>query len=206
MQNADKKNNRGIPQIITMSAITRAWQIFKVWLHGFEIYQIFVVRAWKRQTSKGWYVLMIIPGVLVYSCLCFWLQNAATLDELRKDSGIVETFGIGRNCAAGLTLRGDDGTLHYYQFCERDNQRPQRVIGKQATVWSQGHRIPPFVWARGLQQLQVGTTLEIRFDPQDQVRMKRIYERIIKFFLPFVLIPLFRIWWVNRNAEPERHE
>jgi hypothetical protein len=177
------------------------WQRFKVWLHGFEIYQIFVVRAWKRQTSKGWYVLMLIQSAIVYFCLCFWLQHAATLDELRKESGVVEAFGIGRNCSAGLTLRTDDGTLYHYHLCEPDKQRPQRVIGKQATVWSESTLIPPIVWGGGkaVVQLQVGTVLEIRFDPQNAERMKRIYERVIKFFLPFVLIPLFRIWWVNRK-------
>jgi hypothetical protein len=180
------------------------WQQFKAWLHGFELYQIFVVRAWRRQTSRGWYVLMLVPSLLVYFNLCMWLQHAATLDEMRKDAGMVESFTIGRNCAASLMLRTDDGALRHYSFCERDETRPQRVIGKRATVWSEGGLIPPFVWDRNLMQLQVGTTFEGKFDPQWPVVVNHGYEKIIKFFLPFVLIPLFRIWWVNRKAKPDQ--
>ena len=192
MENAGKENNRGLSPIGSK---------FKTWLHGFEIFQIFVVRAWKRQSSRGWYALMVIPSAMVYFCLCFWLQHAATLDEMRKDTGVVESFGIGRNCAASLSLRANNGTLYNDHLCEVDNQRPLRVVGKRATVWSEGTLIPPIVWGGGkmVMQLQVGTALEVTFDPQNAERMKRIYERVIKFFLPFVLIPLFRIWWVNRK-------
>ena len=67
-------------------------------------------------------------------------------------------------------------------------------------VWSEGGMIPPFVWEREVLQLQVGTIFEVKFDPQNAERMKQTYEKIIKFFLPFVLIPFFRIWWVNRKG------
>lgn len=181
------------------------WQGFKAWLHGFEIYQIFVVRAWKRKTSRGWYLLMLFPSVFVYCTSVFWLQHADSLDEMRKDAGVVESFVIGRNCAASLTLRTDGGTLETYHFCERDEKRPQRIIGKRATVWSEGGTLPPFMWlGRSLMQLQVGAAIEGRFDPPWAEVVKHGYEKIIKFFLPFVLIPLFRIWWVNRKKEPDR--
>jgi hypothetical protein len=147
---------------------------------------------------------MLVPSIFVFLTLCSLVQHAATLDEMRKDTGVVESFAIGRNCAATLTLRTDDGALRHYGFCERDEQLPQRVRGKRATVWSESSIYPPFLWGRSLMQLQVGATIEGKFDPQWADVVKHGYEKIIKFFLPFVLIPLFRIWWVNRKAEPER--
>lgn len=176
------------------------WQGFKAWLHGFEIYQIFVVRAWKRQTSRGWYLLMLVPSIFVFLSLCSLIQHTATLDEMHKDTGVVESFTIGRNCAASLTLRTDDMTLRTYHFCERDEKLPQRVRGKQATVWSEGSIYPPILWGRSLMQLQVGAIKEHKFDPQRAENLFQLDKKIIKFFLPFVLIPFFRIWWVNRKA------
>lgn len=187
-----------------MTNPTEKWQRLKAWLYAFEIYQIFVVRAWKRQTSRGWYLLMLVPSIVVYCTIFFWLQHADTLDEMRKDTGVVESFVIGRNCAAILALRTDDGALQNYYFCERDEQLPLRVRGKRAEVWSEDDSIPPFLWRRGLVQIKVGEIPEHKFDPQWGQVVKGGYEKIIKFFLPFVLIPLFRIWWVNRKANPER--
>lgn len=132
------------------------------------------------------------------------IQHTATLDEMRKDIGVVESFTIGRNCAASLTLRTDDVTLKQYSFCEPDEKLPQRVRGKRAMVWSEGRVYPPIQWGRNLMQLQVDGIDEHKFNPHYHEDVSRLNKIIIKLFLPFVLIPLFRIWWVNRKAEPDR--
>lgn len=177
-------------------------QRFKTWFLGLEIYQIFVVRAWKRQTSRGWYLLMLVPSIFVFMNCCSLIQHADTLEEMRKDTGTIESFSVGRNCTAILTLRTDDGALKSYRFCENNEQLPQRVRGRRATVWSESAIYPPFLWGRDLLQIQVDEIKEHEFNQQNHDSLKQVYIKLIKFFLPFVLIPLFRIWWVNRKAEP----
>lgn len=45
--------------------------------------------------------------------LIFCLQHPATLDEMHKETGVVEMLGIVHNYHDGLPLRTDDGELRY---------------------------------------------------------------------------------------------
>lgn len=169
-----------------------------------EVYQIFVVRASQKTETTVLYWLFI---GLLGATITFWLDRfnpVLDLAQMHTEQGILAKFtpSSRSNCANGLTIKTIDQQLLKYKVCLNTQQENElkSIVGQPITVWSQSD-IGIFGSEEQINQIQHDEHLLIDYGnikPHAE-RSKVTMPWITRVLALITMLPLLRIWWVNRR-------
>lgn len=171
-------------------------------LRGTRFYQIFFVRAPQRKTSIVWYWTSGIFALLAGSWGIHALNPVADLEQMSVATGRVDRVSQAARTSCGdrLYLQLPDDSVKKYHVC-LDEEEEEAILDQEVTVWSQ-REISIYGMRDYINQIQLGNQLIKDYQP---IKANREWLRdhvdfwVIGTFIILALLPLFRVWWVNRK-------
>lgn len=169
-----------------------------------HLYQVFVVRAMRRRTSVAWYLISAWFAIMALTWGIEAMNPVLDLDQMDTASGVVEKVGdVKRGCCDKLYLRTNDGELKKYDWTIYTEEE-EGLTGKKVTVWSQ-RNISVFGPSDYIYQIKLDDNFVKDYR---EIKVHRKNARnddpwIFSMLLALALLPLLRIWWVNRKHVSE---
>lgn len=171
-------------------------------LRGTGFYQIFFVRALQRRTSIVWYWTSAILALLAGAWGIHAMNPVLALEQMSVATGRVERVSQAARTSCGdkLYLRLPDDRVKKYHLCV-DEEEGQAILGQEVTVWSQ-REISIYGMVDYIGQIKKGNQLIKDYQP---IKANREWLRdhvdswVIGTFITLALLPLFRVWWINRK-------
>lgn len=170
------------------------------WAKGSWPYQVFVVRALQRGTSRAWCIVSFCFLLFAVSDYVDYLNTVPDMGGLTRQEGVVERINEGRGRARrSIVMDVDDGDPVRYFGAIPLGENGEKIIGEPVTVWLH-RKISVFGPSTRVYHLEFeGETLvnyeEIR--PRLEASQERL-PRFVIWWLVLGVIPLMRVWWVNR--------
>ena len=178
------------------------WSRLLCSLRGTRFYRIFFVRALQRRTTIVWYWTSAIFALLAGAWGINAMNPVVDLEQMNVATGRVERVSQAARTSCGdkLYLRLPDNGVKKYHVC-LDEEEEQAILGREVMVWSQ-REISIYGMRDYIYQIQKGNHLVKDYRP---IKTNREWTRdnvdfwVIGTFIILALLPLFRVWWVNRK-------
>ncbi|WP_155997966.1 hypothetical protein [Thioalkalivibrio sp. ALMg13-2] len=182
-----------MPKWVTNSRFLR-------WVKKTSPYQIFVARALQRKTTEVWYGISALPVAMATAWWIGSLNPVLDIKDMDAREGVVTEVNSGGHRTSGsIVLKLNQEGLVRYR-APTAHKYSQTITGKRVVVWSQSE-ISVFGRNNVLYQLEFDGEYIINYEDAES-RRKTMQENdvlVIVLLLVLGLIPLVRVWWVNKN-------
>jgi hypothetical protein len=179
-------------------------------VRGNELYQMYVVRAVRRQGS---HLLLWIAAISFVFTVGNWVDSlnpVLDLEEMDVKTGVVEKVymrqrvGTRKGCGDIIYLRVEDGTLIRYNGLLNDDAL--RILygrtTKEVTLWSQKEiQLPPCAKKNWINQIEVGNQIVDRYNKHWHERTKKWLLRLNVIYPVIGFLALFGIWRADRRSK-----
>lgn len=185
------------------------WRTFFARVKASEAYQIFVARARKRRETGVLYVIAIGFMYMAIGMAVDMSYPILELEQMEKYTGTVVAAGHrGRTREGWLRIRMPDGKEMFYVGILKGPPgvgRLQQLLGKPVTVWSQRKLNLVAGYENETGQIQYGDELieDYKIIRRNMEELKKTEHWWVIVPALIAVLPLLRIWWMNRRLESQ---
>lgn len=179
------------------------WRTFFARVKASEVYQLFVERARKRRESGVLYVIAIGFMFIAIGMAVDMSYPILDLEQMEKYTGTVVAAGHrGRAQQGWLRIRTPGGEK---EFNIGSTKRLQQLVGKPVTVWSQRKINLVAGYENISRQIQYGDELikDYKIIRRNMEELKKTKHWWVIVPALIAVLPLLRIWWMNRRLESQ---
>lgn len=177
------------------------WQSRMAQFKRTGLYQVWM-RARCRSTSVLWLLFANIAGCWLYATLIDMATPVLHVEEMNKQCGIFERWSKPRRSVGFIFISDSSGRSIKYTKTLPDSTREilNNLKGKKVTVYYQNELNPFFFYTKTAYEVEYDGNRRIGYDFDFRLRQTRKMNRLIPYLALATLLPLLRIWQVNRKA------